>query len=113
MKETDIVQTIRYESLVFDEDGFWDSEQFEEELPIQFDREDVPDQEHLDILVKAWNNIDVDMSLVLGDQEDFDALLKRVHHNGKYWLVRISGNMAVREIRLLENAEPLPFTVQM
>jgi hypothetical protein len=109
MKETEIIQTLSYDSIVFDEDGFWDSEQFEEELPIQFDRDDVPNQEYLDVLLKAWNNVDVDMSLVLGDQENFDALAKRVFHNGNYWLVRISGSMAVREIRKLDNAQPLPF----
>lgn len=108
MKEAEITQIIRYEQLVFDEDGFWDSEQFEEELPIQFSREEVPSQEYLDILLKAWNNIDVDMSLVLGDQENFDALAKRVYHNGSYWLVRISGSMAVREITKLDAAQPLP-----
>ena len=108
MKETEIQQVITYESIVFDEGGFWDSEQFEEELPIQFDRDDVPNQEYLDVLLKAWNNVDVDMSLVLGDQENFGALAKRVFHNGSYWLVRISGNMSVREITKLDNAQPLP-----
>ncbi len=111
MNETDVASFISYQSLVFDEDGFWDCEQYEEILPIQFDREDVPNQEHLDVLLKAWNNVDTDMSLVLGDQENFDAVVKRVLHNNQYWLVRWSGNMAVREIRVIDKAQPLPFII--
>lgn len=111
MKGTDLVSAISYSVLTFDEDGFWNSEQYEEALPIQFWQEDVPNQEYLDVLMKAWNNVDVDMSLVLGDQENFDAVAKRVYHNQKYWLVRWSGNMALREITILEDAEQLPFII--
>jgi len=90
-----------YHTLNFDENGFWDSEQFEDELPIQFWRDEVPDQEHLDVLLKAWNNESVYHTIILGDPEEFDAVEKYLKHNNKNWYVWWNGNMSVEEIKLL------------
>ncbi len=93
---------MEYKELLFDKDGFWDTKQFEEELPIQFWQVDVPDQEHLDVLIKAWNDESVFYRVISGDPDEFDAIEKHVVYNGKNWLVWWSGNMAVQEISVIE-----------
>lgn len=96
---------MEYKALLFDNDGFWDSEQCENELPIQFWKDDVPDQEHLDVLLKAWNDQSVYYTAISGDSEEFDAIEKLLYHKDKKWYVCWNGNMSVEEIKQLSDHE--------
>ncbi|MEI8134367.1 MAG: hypothetical protein WCH46_04705 [bacterium] len=96
---------MRYEALHFDENGFWDSVQFENELPIQFWKDDVPDQEHLDVLLKAWNDQSVYHTAISGDSENFEGVEKYLVHNNRHWYVWWNGNMSLEEIKHLPSGE--------